>query len=99
MSRPEVIRLYINRTQNMDFGEADEAEPTQAVTLTPGDWNQDGTANVGLRFVKFQKTTSLVVYVQKGHGSPEKVRLDRVRLVGEAGQKRDMGKLQVGEDE
>ncbi|KAM4059650.1 PITH domain-containing protein [Hirsutella rhossiliensis] len=100
VSRPEVIRLYINRTQNMDFGEADETEPTQAITLTADDWNPDGTANIGLRFVKFQKTTTLVVYVQQGYGSPEKVRIDRLKLVGEAGPRRDMGKLQkVGDDE
>lgn len=94
VSRPEVIRLYINRTQNMDFGEADETEPTQAITLTADDWNADGTANIGLRYVKFQKTTTLIIYVQQGYGSAERVRIDRLKLVGEAGAKRDMGKLQ-----
>lgn len=68
VSRPEVIHLYLNRTQNMDFGEADEAEPTQVVNLTETDWNADGTVNIGLRFVKFQKTNTLIVYVQKGEG-------------------------------
>lgn len=98
MSRPEVIQLYINRTQNMDFGEADETEPTQAITLTAEDWNPDGTANIGLRYVKFQKTTTLVVYVQQGYGSPERVRIDRLKLIGEAGTKRDMGKLKKVEE-
>ena len=84
----------------MDFGEADDTEPTQVIELGPDDWNKDGTANVSLRFVKFQRTSTVVVYVQQGDGEAETVRLDRVKLIGEAGTKREMGKLQkVGEDE
>lgn len=94
MSRPEVIHLYINRSQNMDFGEADDTEPTQTITLDADDWNDKGTANISLRYVKFQKTTSLVIYVQKGADGAEAVRIDRLRLAGEAGVKREMGKLQ-----
>jgi hypothetical protein len=83
----------------MDFSEADDTEPTQAITLEPSDWNENGTANINLRFVKFQKTTSLIVYVQRGHGDAESVRLDRVRLIGDAGAKREMGKLvKVGDE-
>ncbi|KAH6608775.1 hypothetical protein Trco_002121 [Trichoderma cornu-damae] len=99
VSRPGVVHLFINRTSNMDFGEAEDAEPTQAITLEPKDWNSDGTANVSLRFVKFQKTTTLTVFVQKGDGEAETVRIDRIKLIGEAGVKRDMGKLQKVDDE
>ncbi|KPM45487.1 hypothetical protein AK830_g1039 [Neonectria ditissima] len=98
--RPAIIHIYINRPQNLDFSEADDTEPTQAVELSAEDWNAEGTANIGLRFVKFQKTSSLILYVQQGDGDGETVRLDRVKLIGEAGAKRDMGPLQkVGEDE
>ncbi|KAG5977807.1 hypothetical protein E4U55_006539 [Claviceps digitariae] len=94
ISRPEVLHLYINRPQNMDFNEADDAEPTQVITLTPEDWNSDGTANINLRFVKFQKTTTLILYVQKGADGADAVRLDRIKFIGDAGTKREMGKLQ-----
>ncbi|CCT62195.1 related to thioredoxin-like protein [Fusarium fujikuroi] len=98
--RPGNIHLYINRTHNLDFNEADDTEPTQAIEISPEDWNEEGTVSLSLRYVKFQKTSSLVIYVQQGEGDGETVRLDRVRLVGEAGAKREMGKLQkVGEDE
>lgn len=98
--RPATVHLYINRPQNLDFGEADDTEPTQAIELSAEDWNADGTVNIGLRFVKFQKTSSLIIYVQKGDGDGETVRIDRVKLIGEAGAKREMGQLQkVGEDE
>ncbi|QYT02874.1 hypothetical protein H0G86_009857 [Trichoderma simmonsii] len=99
VSRPGVLHLFINRTSNMDFGEAEDAEPTQAITLEPQDWNADGTANISLRFVKFQKTTTLTIFVQKGDGEAETVRIDRIKLIGEAGAKRDMGKLQKLDDE
>lgn len=84
----------------MDFAEADDSEPTQVINLGPGDWNDDGTANISLRFVKFQKTSTVILYVQQGDGEAEVVRLDRVRLIGEAGTKREMGNLQkAGDDE
>jgi hypothetical protein len=37
--------------------------------------------------------------VQKGDGEAETVRIDRIKLIGEAGAKRDMGKLQKMDDE
>lgn len=92
--RPEIIHLYTNKPHNLDFSEADDTPPTQAITLTSADWNADGTANIGLRFVKFQNITSLILYVNKGDGDGETVRLDRIRLIGEAGEKREMGKLE-----
>ncbi|CAM1507049.1 Fc.00g066900.m01.CDS01 [Cosmosporella sp. VM-42] len=99
-ARPGTIHLYINRPHNMDFGEADDTEPTQVIELTDDDWNANGTANISLRYVKFQKTSSLVIYVQQGDGEAETVRLDRLKLIGDSGPKREMGKLQkLGEDE
>ncbi|KAM0262339.1 hypothetical protein ACHAQJ_001808 [Trichoderma viride] len=100
VSRPVDIHLFINRTSNMDFGEAEDAEPTQTITLEPEHWNSQGTASISLRFVKFQKTNTLTIFVQKGDGEAETVRIDRIKLIGEAGAKRDMGKLQkLDEDE
>ncbi|KAL0781718.1 hypothetical protein CaCOL14_003053 [Colletotrichum acutatum] len=97
--RPGTIHLYTNKPHNLDFGEADDTPPTQAIELTEKDWNADGTANIGLRFVKFQNINSLIIYVTKGDGDGEKVRLDRVRLIGESGEKREMGKLEKIGDE
>lgn len=94
------MHLFINRPQNMDFSEADDSEPTQVINLADSDWNADGTANIPLRFVKFQKTSTVILYVQQGDGEADYVRLDRVKLIGEAGVKREMGNLQkLGDDE
>ena len=97
--RPKTIQIYSNRAHVLGFEEAEDLPATQTITLTPRDWDeQTGTAKVELRFVKFQNVTSLVVFVVDGEGDREKVRVDRLRIVGETGEKRDPGKLEkVGE--
>lgn len=98
--RPKTIKLFTNRPHNLGFDEAEDIQPTQEIEIGKDDWNDNGTANVGLRFVRFQNITSLVVFVVDGDGESEKVRLDRVRLIGETGEKRDLGKLEkIGDGE
>ncbi|RKU41624.1 hypothetical protein DL546_004942 [Coniochaeta pulveracea] len=92
--RPRKIKLFSNRPHNLGFEEAEDMTATQIIELPEKDWNKDGTANIPLRYVKFQNINSLVLFVVEGDGDGEKVRLDRIRLVGEAGQSRDMGKLE-----
>ncbi|KAK9417808.1 putative Thioredoxin-like protein 1 [Seiridium unicorne] len=97
--RPKTIKLFTNRPHNLGFDEADDIPPTQEIEINEGDWNANGTANISLRFVRFQNITSLVLFVVDGDGDSEKVRLDRVRLIGESGEKREMGKLEkIGDD-
>ena len=99
--RPKTMQIYSNRAHVLGFDEAEDLPATQAITLSPRDWDEKtGTAKVELRFVKFQNVTSLVVFIVDGEGNGEKVRIDRLRIVGETGEKRDQGKLEkVGEHE
>ena len=97
--RPKHIKLYSNKPHNLGFDEAEDTAATQEFELEDSDWNENGTANIGLRFVKFQNINSLVIFVVTGDGESEKVRLDRIRLIGETGEKRDMGKLEKIGDE
>lgn len=98
--RPKTLKIYSNRPNNLGFEEADDMAETQMIELSEEDWNEEtGSANVELRFVKFQNATSLVIYVVDGDGDGEKVRIDRVRVIGERGEKRDPGKLQKVGDE
>ncbi|OAA61977.1 proteasome-interacting thioredoxin protein [Niveomyces insectorum RCEF 264] len=98
-ARPHVIKLFSNSPHNLGFDEAEDTLATQELTLSPADWNDAGTASVSLRFVKFQNINSLVVFVVSAEDGADKVRIDRLRLVGEAGEKRDMGKLEKIGDE
>lgn len=97
--RPKTIKLFTNRPHNLGFDEAEDSEPTQTIEIAEEDWNDKGTANLPLRFVRFQNISSLVLFVVDGDGDSEKVRLDRVRLIGESGEKREMGKLEKIGDE
>ncbi|KAL9115423.1 MAG: hypothetical protein Q9227_000744 [Pyrenula ochraceoflavens] len=99
--RPKTVKIYSNRVHVLDFGEAEDTQPTQEIVLGERDWDQEtGTARIELRFVKFQNVSSLVVFVVDGDGEGERVRVDRIRVVGETLQKRDPGKLEkVGEDD
>ena len=93
--RPRTIRLYTNRAQVLGFEEAEDIPATQEIMLDHEDWNEkSGTARIELRFVKFQNVTSIVIFVVDGDGKADKVRVDRIRIVGEAGEKRELGKLE-----
>jgi hypothetical protein len=98
--RPKTIQIYTNRPHILGFEEAEDIAPTQSITLESRDWDSTtGTAKIELRFVKFQNVSSLVLFIVNGDGEREKVRLDRIRIIGESGEKRDPGKLEkIGED-
>ncbi|KAI9671535.1 MAG: hypothetical protein M1817_003587 [Caeruleum heppii] len=98
--RPKTINIYSNRPHILGFDEAEDVPPTQSVTVAPSDWDEKtGTAKVELRFVKFQNVSSLVVFVADGEGEGQKIRLDRLRIIGETGEKRELGKLEKIGDE
>ncbi|KAL8790543.1 MAG: hypothetical protein Q9213_000565 [Squamulea squamosa] len=98
--RPKTIQLYSNRAHVLGFEEADDIEATQSITFQPQGWDATtGTVKVDLRYVKFQNVTSLVLFVVNGEGNGERVRIDRLRIVGEKGSKRELGKLEKIGDE
>ena len=98
--RPKTIKLFKGRAQILGFDEAEDTPATQEISLSPKDWDEKtGTAKVELRFVNFQNAASLVLFVVDGEGDGDETRLDRVRIIGETGEKRD-GKIEkVGEDD
>lgn len=101
-SRPTKIKIYTNRAHILGFDDAEDAVATQEVTLGKSDWDsKTGTAKIELRFVKFQNVSSLVIFVAENEvEDSEKTRLDRIRVIGETGEKRDPGKLEkVGDEE
>lgn len=93
-SRPKVLKIFINKPQILSFDNATDMQATQEITLEEKDWDTTtGTAKIELRFVKFQNVSSLVLFVVESEGDNEKVRIDRVRVIGESGEKRD-GKIE-----
>ena len=99
-SRPKVLKIFTNKPQILSFDDADSMQATQDVTLEEKDWDpKTNTAKIELRFVKFQNVHSLVLFVAESEGDNEKVRIDRVRVIGGTGEKRD-GKIEkISQDE
>ncbi|KAH6866996.1 uncharacterized protein J4E88_006727 [Alternaria novae-zelandiae] len=99
--RPKTIHVWTNRANNLGFEEAEDIPATQTIELKPSDWDeQTQTAKLELRFVKFQNVYSLVLFVADAEGDSEKTRIDRIRFVGETGEKREIGKLEkIGHDD
>ncbi|KAF1845670.1 DUF1000-domain-containing protein [Cucurbitaria berberidis CBS 394.84] len=99
--RPKTVHIWTNRQHNLGFEEAEDIPATQTIELKPSDWDeQTATAKLELRFVKFQHVYSLVLFVADGEGDSEKTRIDRIRFIGESGEKRDIGKLEkIGADD
>ncbi|KAL2808857.1 PITH domain-containing protein [Aspergillus granulosus] len=98
--RPKTIRLYTNNPHVLGFDEAEDITPVQTVELKAEDWDvKTGTAKIDLRFVKFQSVFSLNIFIVDNEGGSEKTRVDRIRIFGEAGEKREMGKLEKIGDE
>ena len=98
--RPRTIQLYTNRAHILGFEEAEDIQATQTFELATKDWDSEtGTAKLELRYVKFQNVTSLVLFVVDGDGEGERTRVDRIRIIGESGEKREMGKLEKIGDE
>lgn len=98
--RPQTLHLYINQPNVLGFDEAESVEPTQSIELDSEQWdNASSTASVELRFVKFQRVHSLVLFVAAGQRQDavqhaERVRIDRIRIVGDSGEKHELGKLE-----
>ncbi|KAH7077074.1 PITH domain-containing protein [Paraphoma chrysanthemicola] len=99
--RPKTIHIWTNRQHNLGFEEAEDIPSTQTIELKESDWDaQTATAKLELRFVKFQNVYSLVLFVADGDGDSERTRIDRIRFIGETGEKREMGKLEkIGADD
>ena len=87
-ARPKRVDLFINRSHNLGFEEAEDIPATQSVELSPESWNpKTKTAVIETRFVKFQHVSSLVIFVVDAEGDGERTRVDRIRIVGESGRK------------
>ncbi len=99
--RPKTIHIWSNRQHNLGFEEAEDIPATQVIELKASDWDeQTATTKLELRFVKFQNVYSLVIFVADADGDSEKTRIDRIRFIGESGEKRDPGKLEkIGADD
>ncbi|RKF78082.1 Thioredoxin-like protein 1 [Golovinomyces cichoracearum] len=96
--RPKTIQIYPNQAHILGFEEAESIPATQTITLTESDWDSTGTTVIALRFVKFQNVSSLVLFIVDSVGDVDRTRIDRIKIIGESGERRNPGKLEKVED-
>ncbi|EGD98131.1 thioredoxin [Trichophyton tonsurans CBS 112818] len=90
LMRPRTIKFFTNHAHIIGFEDADDSKPVQTCEISPKAWDpKTGTATVELRYVLFQGVSSLNVYFVDGDGDGEKIRVDRLRIFGEKGEKRE----------
>ena len=97
-SRPKTIKIF-NAHHILSFDDAEDRVATQEVELKPEDWNANGTATIATKLVKFQNCSGVTFFFRnvEREGS-EKVRIDRLRMVGEVvAEKVDLTKLKQEE--
>jgi len=94
-SRPKTIKIWVNPPHTLSF-EDGEGPATQEITLNSSDWDpKTGTVSVPLKYVKFQSVSTLnIFFVDVENEDAEKIRIDRLRVIGEKGEKKEMGKLE-----
>lgn len=77
-SGPKTVKLFIN-CPHLDFDEAEDAEPVQALELSVDQLNG---AKIPLRFVKFQKVSSLQVFLQSNQSDSDRTFVNRISVYG-----------------
>lgn len=80
---PSRFSLFINLTSLPSFDDVSGTgiEPTQRIEEIS--YNENGRAVVPLRFVKFQRVVSLVLFVETNQGDEDISRIDKIIVVGE----------------
>ncbi|EEB09340.2 thioredoxin-like I protein Txl1 [Schizosaccharomyces japonicus yFS275] len=79
---PAAMKLFINLPNVLSFEDADSLEATQEFTEIKYDKANEPVV-VPLRFVKFQRVNSLVIFISKNVGDEDTTRLANLQLIGE----------------
>mmetsp|Transcript_589 Transcript_589/g.1965 ORF Transcript_589/g.1965 Transcript_589/m.1965 type:complete len:172 (+) Transcript_589:152-667(+) len=78
-SAPTRISLFANSVGGLDFNDVTEHPPTQEIELDPEEVAQGVT--VPLRFVKFQNTNNVTIFVAE-NGGAETTSISLLRFIG-----------------
>ncbi|KAG5184638.1 PITH domain-containing protein [Tribonema minus] len=77
-SAPATVKLFINR-DSMGFSDCEDIEATQTLELTAEDLKPDSATL--LKFVKFQRVSSISIFVEENNGA-ESTSLSSIKFFG-----------------
>ncbi|XP_049955101.1 thioredoxin-like protein 1 [Schistocerca serialis cubense] len=78
---PKTIKLFINRTQTLDFDSANSYAPVQELILTPSDL--EGKP-INLKFVKFQNVQNIQLFIKDNQSGSEATQIEYLSFIGSA---------------
>lgn len=88
---PKKVRLFINRN-SVGFDEIESLNPVQELVLTPE--NLKGEP-IQLRYVLFQRVTTLVIFIESNQGDNDVTRLNKLSIIGTQGFSADMSNIKA----
>lgn len=80
---PSAIELFANRPTILSFDDIGSVPPTQAIASTEIKYVTDAEAVVSLRFVKFQRCNSLVMFVKQNQSGDDVTKIRGIEIIGE----------------
>ncbi|KAK9458062.1 PITH domain-containing protein [Dipodascopsis uninucleata] len=94
VQRPERIRVWINQPSILSFDDTESMPPTHDERLEFS--SEDAWTSVKLRYVRFQRVSSIVMLIE-GEDEDVSTGVNKIILIGERGEKLEMGKLEKPE--
>eukprot|EP00471_Norrisiella_sphaerica_P004573 CAMPEP_0184494016 /NCGR_PEP_ID=MMETSP0113_2-20130426/27596_1 /TAXON_ID=91329 /ORGANISM="Norrisiella sphaerica, Strain BC52" /LENGTH=175 /DNA_ID=CAMNT_0026879563 /DNA_START=141 /DNA_END=665 /DNA_ORIENTATION=- len=79
---PSSIKLFVN-PGSLDFEGAEDEEGTQTIELSKDDLKKDAKA-LPVKFVKFQKVSTLVIFVQGNQEEEDQTVIQSIQLIGKS---------------
>lgn len=86
---PKTIKIFVNKP-NLGFDDVD-TEAAHEETLTEA--QASGKEAVQLRFVRFQQTSSISIFVKDNQGGDDLTRIDKIELIGMSVDFTDVSKI------
>ncbi len=78
---PASLSIWINTPNILSFDDVSNIPATQVVQEIT--YDEEGSCLIGLRFVKFQRVNTLVLFVASNKGGVDETKLTGLRFVGE----------------
>jgi len=79
---PSSIKLFVN-PGSLDFEGAEDEDPTQEIELDQDDLKKDAKPKP-VKFVKFQKVSTLVIFVPENHDDADQTVIQGIQILGKS---------------
>lgn len=79
---PSAMRIFVNRPNILSFEDVDSIPATQVISTQEIQYDANGECLIALRYVKFQKVNSLVIFIEQNKGEEDCTMLRNLEFLG-----------------